>query len=411
MIPENIRDEFPGLKDRIFLDAACVSVPPRPAMEAVRRVTEMLEGTGCASATQSHIDLDNLRNTARVEAARLIQARPDEIALVESTTHGLNLAAEAIPLQRGDHVVLCDLEFLEVAIPWVQKRQALGIEIDVVKNRSGAVLVEDIERILAPRTRVVTISSVQWASGFRCDLAALSDLCRSRGIFLVVDAIQQLGAVPIDVSQTPIDYLACGGHKWLNSPFGAGFLYVRRETMPHVRLPLAGYLNVQVEGWDTYFQNPTIVPVRDYSFADEARRWEIGGTSNYIGAAALAASLHMINDLGSSNISAHVHALADHLVESLPGLGTSLVTDFPRAQRAGIVSFSIGSADDNLDLMRHLEQNSVMVSVRYTAGVGGVRVSCHLYNSRADLDRLLSLVGDFMRKRVAVQVPGDQAKR
>ena len=127
------------------------------------------------------------------------------------------------PLEQGDRVVICDLEFLEVAVPWIQKRDNLGIEIDTVNHRHGRILVEDIEAAIGKRTRVVAISSVQWSNGFRCNLEALSRLCSERDVFLIVDAVQEIGAIPFDVRKTPADAIACGGHKWLMAPFGCGF--------------------------------------------------------------------------------------------------------------------------------------------------------------------------------------------
>ena len=228
----NARQHFPGLLDKTFLDAACVSLAPRPAVEAIEKFLGLTMICPLDSSTHHHIFMDEMRAAARPAAARLINAHEDEIALVESTTQGLTVAANSIPLEPGDHVLISDLEFLEVAVPWVQKRggqaESGGIEIDVVPNRNGEVRVDDFAARLSPRTRVIAVSTVQWTNGYRLDLAALSRLCQDRGVWLVVDAIQQLGAIPLDVRQTPVDILACGGHKWLNAPFGCGFLYVNR---------------------------------------------------------------------------------------------------------------------------------------------------------------------------------------
>ena len=195
----------------------------------------------------------------------------------------------------------------------MQKRQEIGIEIDVVPNRNGQILIEDIDAAITANTRVITISSVQWSNGFLCDLDALSRLCRDRGVFLIVDAIQQIGAIPLDVKKTPVDAIACGGHKWLLTPFGCGFLYLSQEFRAQVKPPLAGYLSeAEPEGgWGAYFQTPTIKPVRDYGFVDAARRWETGGTANYPGAIALAESVGLINEIGIENVGEHVLCLTD----------------------------------------------------------------------------------------------------
>src|SRR5260370_23784951 len=231
MTPPNwpvIREQFPALRDKVFLDAACVSLAPRVATDAISRFLDLVVHCPARSSTLHHMAMDEMRNAARSQAARLLHAHEDEIALVESTSHGLNLAAGTIPLEPGDRVLLSDLEFLEVALPWIQLASR-GISGDVRPHRNGEALVESFAERVTPRTKVIALSSVQWSNGYRCDLGAFSAFCRERGIWLVVDAIQQLGAVPIDVQKTPADFFACGGHKWLNSPFGGGVLLVARE--------------------------------------------------------------------------------------------------------------------------------------------------------------------------------------
>ena len=396
---ETIRDEFPALRQKTFLDSACVSLAPRSATEAVRAFLEMVSACPAPSSTLHHIEMDSLREAARPEAARLIGADPDEIALVESTSHGLSLAAQSIPLAEGDRVLLCDLEFPEVAIPWCQRKAAEGVEIDLVPNHNGRILTEEIAAQVQPRTRVLAISSVQWSNGFRCDLEAVCALCRQHGIWLVVDAIQHLGAIPLDVRKAPVDILACGGHKWLNSPFGTGILYIRRDARDRLRPPIAGYMSLEppAGGWQNYFQTASITPLSDYRFVREARRFEIGGTSNYPGAIALAASLRLINNLGTAAIWEHIRGLTDRLIDGLRNLGVKVVTPAEEGCRSGIVTFSVGSVDHNVALMQRLLDRKILVSVRYTSFVGGVRVSCHFFNSQADIEMLLAAVGEILR--------------
>ena len=394
------RAQFHGLKDKVFLDAACCSLAPIVAVEAIGKFLELAMTCPLNSSTHHHMFMDEMRAKARPAAARLINASEDEIALVESTTHGLSLAANAIPLERGDRVLISDLEFMEVAVPWVQKKTD-GIEIDVVLNHDGEVRAEDFAARLTPRTRMISLSSVQWTNGFRAELDAFSKLCSDRGIWLVVDAIQQLGAIPIDVQKTPVAILTCGGHKWLNAPFGCGFLYINRTALPRLSPPLAGYLDVQDPpgGWGHYFQTPSTTPVCDYNFVSTARRFETGGTGNYPGAAGLAASLELIHEVGQNQIAKHVIALTDHLLTGLQRLPVTVVTPRDQKNRSGILTFSAGSAEQNVALMKQLQEQKILVSVRYTSNVGGIRVSCHFYNSEEDIDRLLQeLSSALMRK-------------
>jgi cysteine desulfurase / selenocysteine lyase len=390
------RQHFPGLHDKTFLDAACVSLAPRPAVEAIEKFLDLTMVCPLESSTHHHIFMDEMRAAARPACAALIGARADEIALVESTTHGLTLAANALPLEPGDRVLLSDLEFLQVAVPWTQKKKD-GIEIDVVPNHNGEVRAEDFAARITSRTRVVAISTVQWSNGYRLDLDAFSRLCRDRKIWLVVDAIQQLGAIPLSVQQTPVNILVSGGHKWLNSPFGCGFLYVNRECQPRLHPPVAGYLDIEdpVGGWGEYFQTPSITPVQDYRYVTSARRFETGGTANYPGAVGLAASLKMIQGLGAENIEAHISRLTDSLIKGLDDLSLEVVTPRAPQNRSGIVTFSVGDAKKNVELMTRLQERKILVSVRYTSNVGGVRVSSHFYNSQEDIEKLLEAVREL----------------
>ncbi len=394
----NVRGQFPALANKTFLDAACVSLTPLVAAKAIQRFLDMALLCPSASSTLHHIAMDEMRAAARPAIARLIHASEDEIALVESTSHGLSIAAQAIPFRSGDRVLLCDLEFMQVAIPWLQL-QKQGVAVDQIPHQAGGITAEHIAAHLTSATRIIVISSTQWTNGFRCDLGAISQLCKDRNIWLVVDAIQQLGAIPIDVQQTPVDFLACGGHKWLNAPYGCGFLYIRKERIPELNPPIAGYLSLEPPdgGWGNYFQTPSITPVRDYRFVKEARAYETGGTANYPGAIGLAASLHLVEELGQENIARQVFDLTDRLINGLQSLGVEVVTPLAPANRSGIVSFTIGDAPANLALMEFLLARKILVSVRYTSHVGGVRISSHYYNNPADIDRLLAAVEEYRK--------------
>ena len=205
-----VRGEFAALADKTFLDAACVSVAPRRATDALARFAELTATCPFRSATEAHIAMDDARAAVRPLAARMLGASADEIAIVESTTEGLSTLARAIDWRDGDRVALSSLEFLQVAMPWAQLD---GVALDPIGHEGGVFGVDEVARAIGPRTRMVALSSVQWSHGFRCDLDAIAALCRERGVWLVVDAVQQLGAFPIDVSKTPVDAVVAGGHK------------------------------------------------------------------------------------------------------------------------------------------------------------------------------------------------------
>jgi selenocysteine lyase/cysteine desulfurase len=262
------RHHFPGLLDKVYLDAACISVAPRPAVEAIGKFLDFAMLCSSDSATAHHILMDNMRAAARPTVARLINAHDDEIALVESTTHGLSIAANSIPLQPGDRVLMSDLEFMEVAIPWVYKKKD-GIEIDVVPHRNGEVRVQDFADRLTPRTRVVALSTVQWTNGYRCGLAAFSKLCRERRI-------------PVQAR--------------LESAFG-------------FERPNEDWHQLEKQYRHRYLRHTACW--RRNAFLSASRVYESCETANYPGAVGLAASLKLIQDLGQQNIADHIYSLTN----------------------------------------------------------------------------------------------------
>jgi cysteine desulfurase / selenocysteine lyase len=389
---------FPAAEDRVFLDAACVSLAPTQAVAAVREFAAAAATCAERDASEHHVAMDRLRETAVVQGAVLLGADPTEIALVESTSHGLNIAAQTIPFRPEDNVVVADLEFLQVAIPWVKLAERGRIaEVRLARNVDGTLPVEAFAAVVDDRTRAVVVSSVQWSNGHRVDLQALGRLCRGCGAYLVVDAVQELGALRRDVRETPVDLLVAGGHKWLNSPFGCGLLYVAAGAQETLEQASWGYLSLAVPdgGWPAYFATPGITPLRPYGFPPTARRFEIGGTSNYPGAAALGASLALVNEIGIDAVEARVLELAALAHGELEVLGLALVS----RPGSGITTFTTGDPDRDRRLLDRLLDAGIYVSIRYTAGVGGIRVSTHYYNDEDEVAALAGAVRAHARGR------------
>lgn len=389
------RSFFPGLQGQVFLDAACISLLPAPAEDALRRTAHSLLRCGERDASAHHIALDRTADEPRREAARLIGARPEQIALIESTTHGLETIAATVPLAAGDKILVGSTEFLGLAVPWIPRQKTHRIRIDVVPSTDGRVRVDDFATAIDSRTRMILLSSVQWNNGYRADLAAFSALARERNVVLVVDAIQHLGAFRLDVQETPIDFLVCGGHKWLNCPVGRGFLYVDPRRLESLTPPTCGYLNIAEPppGWARYFATPDIPAVSDYDLVRDARRFEIGGTTNYLGNVALGACLGMLNGLGGAAIEGRILQLTELLIERLRSAGAQVVTPIERAARSGIVTFTLGQGPRrDAAFLQRLLNRKILISQRYTAGVGGLRVSLHFFNNENEVHQLMELV-------------------
>jgi len=392
-----IAAEFPGLDDRTFLDAACVSLLPHRADEAVREFSSRLVRPEAGSATEHHIWMDDQRREATCRVAEMLGCGDDQIALVESTTQGLNIAAQVIPWQVGDDIVMCDLEFLQVAIPFAKLSGRGDVVLQFVNHRGGVADVDAFAATVGPSTRAIVVSSTQWSNGYRINLSGLAEVAHSVGAWLVVDGVQQAGAVPFDLEG--VDFLMAGGHKWLNAPMGTGFLYLSRRVLEQLEPTSWGYLALAPPegGWGGYFSTPDITPQRSYEFVDSAKRFETGGTANYPGAIALAKSTELVNDIGMDVVATRVWELGARVIEGLRRLDVELESPFAEEHRAGIVAFSLGSRQRDRACLDSLLARRIFVSQRYTANTGGVRASVHFFKDEDDVEVFLTAVAAFLR--------------
>jgi len=377
-----VREGYPGALRRSYLDTACRGLPPPRALDAIEDYCARVAAGPATSVTADTVVALEQPALARRRAAELVGAHEDEIALVESTQHGVNAVAGALSVGPGDNVVCTEIEFIGPVLPWRQ----LGAAVKLVPT----VRPEDFAAAIDGRTRAVVVSSVQEVSGERVDLAALGEVCRGQDVLLVVDGTQHVGPVPIDVGETPVDVLAVGAHKWVCSPFGLGFVYVRRALLAELEPTLRGYMTLAepAQGWTAYLGSPTRGPLDDLGWIETAQKLELGGTGPYLAAAALAAALESLLEFGSAAIAARVEALTSALIAGLDAAGIDVVSPRDVERRSGIVVF-----DGDRALLDRLERGGVATSLRFSAGVGGIRASPYFYNDESDVERLVELSG------------------
>lgn len=375
------RREFPWAArgDAIYLNHA--STGPLPACTAAA----VTEWTARRAEPWRIRDEDLFGTLARVRdlAARLIGAEAGEVACMPNTTYGLNLAARALPLGPGDVVLTFDKEFPANVYPWMALADR-GVRLELVPAGPDGLpdepaLLRALER---PEVKVLTVSWVQFQTGYACDLAALGAACRARGAYFVVDAIQGLGPRTLDVRAAGIDLLACGAQKWLLGPWGTAFVYVRRELVQQLRPADMGWLAVR--GADNFARLTDYDP----TLRDDARRFEVL-TLPFHDFAGLAESLALVHALGPASVAAHVAALADRIVRWADRRDDiTLVTPADRARRAGIVALR---PRDPAAAARRLTAARVAHSVRE----GAVRLSPHGYNTADEVDlALAALTGE-----------------
>ncbi len=362
----------------IYLNNASTGPLPRRTLEAIGEFNRKRSRPWEVSDE----DQFGVLRRGRELVARLIGSSPADVALMVNTTYGINIAARCLPLRSGDVVVAHDREFPANVYPWAALER-MGVGFVRVPTVDGMPDDAALERAMDGRgVRAVTTSWVQFSTGHRADLERIGRLCRERGLFFVVDAIQGLGAAPLDVRQCGVDVLACGGQKWLLSPWGSGFVYVKPE--------LVQSLEPSVVGWMATRGTDDFTRLVDYDFAwhDDARRFEVI-TLPYQDFAGFNESVALLHELGPEAIAAHIEGIVDQAVAwTLERSDLRLVTPADRRRRAGIISIA---PRDPPAASERLTRSGIAHSLRE----GAVRLSPHCYNTPEEMMRALGiLAGD-----------------
>ena len=282
--------------------------------------------------------------------------------------------ARALPLRPGDHVVVSDREFPANVYPWLRLRDA-GIEVELIPTTAQGWPDEAriLKRLEDPRVRALAVSLVQFSNGYCVDLAALSAATRRTGAYLVVDAIQAVGQVPVDLRRTPVDVLACGGQKWLLSPWGSGFVYVRRELIAELSPPVTGWM--AFEGTDDL----TRLTTYNDTLRGDARRFELI-TLPYQDFAGMNASLGLILELGVERIQAHLRRLHQPMLAWAERTGAALASPVG-PHGSGILCLA---PEEVGEAFRRLKADRIICSLRE----GAIRLSPHAYNTVEEMERV-----------------------
>ena len=373
LAPAHLDEEFPVRRNLVYFNHAAQSPLPRRVAAAIEAQIENAKLRGAADWNRWIADVDKTRE----KAATFIGALRSEIAFVPSTSWGINLVAQAYPWKEGDNVVGDDMEFPSIFYPWrlLGKR---GVEHRLAKSHEGRVTVDDIAAMVDSRTRIVAVSWVAFHNGYVYPLEEIGAFCRERSILLVVDAIQGLGALPLDVADFGIDVLVADPHKWLLGPEACAVFYVSENARERLPPPFGGWWNLKKQG-----------EYLDYSgeLHLSGRRYEPGSLpiAPIMG---LSASLDLLSEVGVETIRERILANTELLKEGLASRGWKTASPQPLA--SGILA-AVPPSNDPRRVAWKLEEKNIIV----TAREGAVRFSPHFYNDREEVERTLAAVGEI----------------
>lgn len=313
--------------------------------------------------------------SAKEKLGEMINAETKNIAWSENVSNGVSNFVQGLSWEKGDRIILNDLEFPSNVYPYMNLKN-YGVELDFVKTESGKVLVEDYEKLITPKTKLIAISYVQFLSCYRADIKKLGEICKSNNIIFVVDAIQGVGAVNLDVKKSNIDFMIGGSHKWFGGLQGASFFYISDELIAKVNQKNVGWTSVN-DPWNLLDYN--------LSLRDGADRFQ-NGTCNMIGITALDESLNLYKEFGYQNVEKNVLDNSEYFFKKLKENGISpLLKNVERENFAGIVTV----VSDNSEIVfKNLEKENIFCSLR----MGQIRFSPHFYNTKEEIDKVVDVL-------------------
>jgi len=389
------KEMFPVTGHCVYFNHAAVGPLSRPAYQAMEKHAADQRDYGALHWRDWYAEYVYYRR----EAARLIGSDPGEISILKNTSEGISFVAEGLRWKSGDNVITTDMEFPSNYVPW-KRLEHRGVECRQIRSRAGGFTVEDVEPLIDGRTRLLTVSSVSFHNGFAPDLRALGELCRSRDILFCVDAIQSLGALPMNVREMNISFLAADGHKWLLGPEGTAVFYVAAGARELLEVFETGWINIE-RGGKFIGCETALLP--------DGRRFE-AGSYNTNGIYGARASIALLNEIGIDVIEPEVVRLASLLREKLESIG--FPSGLPSPTRSGIVGVTpptvdlerlrekVGDLPGGLSdrspllllLHRWLELNDIICAPRE----GMLRFSPHFYNDEDEIDRVVEVLREVL---------------
>jgi len=366
------RQEFPIRERYAFFNHAGVAPIPASTQAAISEFAR----TAAEEGPVNYAAWLHAMSMAREVSGQLINADPDDICFVKNTNHGLLIVANSINWKAGDNVVALEHEFPANILPWKNLRQH-GVEYRAVPERADyGYNIDDIAARIDSRTRLLSVSWVEYSTGIRNDIAAIGQLCREKGILFCVDGIQGLGVLPIDVKALPIDFIMADGHKWMLAPEGCGILYVRREVISQLNDNMAGWCGMK---------NPQDYDNTDQPYKPNARKFE-EGSHNLLAINAMGTSLRILMGAGYDYIQERIRSTTTLLMTDARKQGYEIITPEAWENRAGIVSLRKEGQDIAAVAKMLLDEHNIVIAARR----GFLRVSPHFYNEEEEIERLVS---------------------
>ncbi len=372
------RKEWFEFEDVAYLDLARQAPIPRVSIRAAQ---EAIEWKKYPHRITDSVFFD-LPNRIRASVAKLIGARPEEIALTTGASAGLAAVANGFDWKPDDEILIATGEFPAQFTTWKPLEAQGRLKVKVIRPRERFITADDFIAAMGAHTRLVSASLVRFDDGSLLDAAQVAKACHGRGALLLLDASQCVGAMKMDVAELGADFIASCGYKWLLGPYGTGFFWARSEHIERMRVQ--PFYWMALEGANNF----SSLSFEDLRPAQGARRWDSPETGSFFNLSAMDASLDFVLRVGVETVEAHNGRLMEQMLERLPKDRCVAASPADPARRGPYACFAARSPEKTAALYDTLRKAGVIVSLRE----GSVRVSPHLYNTERDIDRLISLI-------------------
>jgi cysteine desulfurase/selenocysteine lyase len=376
-----IREEFPILKSKTYLNSAAHG-------PTLKRVFDSVKNWWTNRINEDKTSLPD----ALSEAAKLLHCDTSEICWANRVSQGLNMVSSMMPLKRGDNIVVTELGYQSNVFVWLPFRSK-GIEIRRIKHDDGIIETSDFERTIDDNTKVVCVSRVEWTSGIRYDMKSISDIAHEHDAYVVDDGYQATGATEVNLHKDNVDFFTTGSEKWLCCPAMTGVFYIKKELIPEFEPAYSNYYAVEEafkEGAPWEKPDHDNILSYDKPLYSDARKFDRGCVSEEF-TWGFYTCLKYFNDLGDKKIQKKTLKISQYLIDSLRDQKVKVNTPQEPDRRAALVTYNTGSFDKNQKVFDTLKREGIVVAHRYASGVGGIRVSCHFFNTEEDIDRVLEV--------------------
>jgi cysteine desulfurase / selenocysteine lyase len=372
-----IRKLFPATEKLVYLNSAAVSPLPVPSVLAVERQLQDVSLNG----STNYPKWVETKNRCRILVSELLNIKKEAIAFLRNTSDGFASVANGMTWRPGDNIVSFAGEFPSNFYPWRMVRDRHGVELRLCSEKHGSVDIDEMISSIDSRTRIVSISAVQFHNGFRSDLERIGEAARRNGALFAVDIIQAFGSIPLDLSSAGVDIAAGASHKWLCAPEGCGILFLSDKALAEIQPSLVGWISVP-EPWNFDHREQGFHP---NSLALESGT---GPSALFYG---LEQSLLLLREIGIEKIKEHNFALADRLCHGLVKSNFDVVSARSENCKSQIVAIRHRSGKSPTDIFKSLQESGVIISARGDMA----RISPHLFNNDDDIDRAVSLLEEF----------------